>query len=68
MQLLVQTEMRCERVRQDLARRKHFDIEKAFEAIAVAVDDKPTVGDFATITKDDISSFLIKRSYAPSSR
>ena len=34
LQLLIQTEMRCERVRQDLARRPAFNTEKAFEAIA----------------------------------
>jgi len=60
--------MRCERVRQDLARREKFDIGKAFEAVAVAVEDKPTTGEEATVTRDDISSFLIKRSYAPTSR
>ena len=67
-QLLVQTEMRAERMRQSLARRKNFDIDKAFEAIAVAVKDKATTGDDGTITKDDISSFLINRNYAPTNR
>ena len=37
LQLLVNTEMRAERVRQGLNRRPNFDIEKAFEAIANAV-------------------------------
>ena len=60
--------MRSERVRQDLARRPAFNINKAFEAVAVAVDDKPSEGDLATVTKDDISSFLIRHSYAPSKR
>lgn len=60
--------MRCERVRQDLARREKFEIEKSFEAVAIAVKDKPTTGDEATVTKDDISSFLIQRNYAPTSR
>lgn len=60
--------MRCERVRQGLAKRKDFDIEKAFEAVALAVNDKPTEGEEATITKDDVSSFLIARNYTPSTR
>ena len=60
--------MRCERVRQDLARREKFEIEKAFEAVAIAVNDKPTEGDGATLTKDDISSFLIGMNYAPTTR
>ena len=68
LQLLVQTEMRCERVRQNLARRKNFDVEKAFEAIAVTVNDKPASGEGATVTKDDISSFLVKFNYAPTTR
>lgn len=60
--------MRCERVRQDLARHKNFDLEKAFEAIGLSVNDKPTTGEAASITKDDISSFLIGRNYAASAR
>jgi len=60
--------MRCERVRQNLARRKNFDVEKAFEAIAVTVNDKPASGEGATLTKDDISSFLVKFNYAPTTR
>ena len=51
-----------------MARREHFDIDKAFEAVAVAVDDKPTSGDSGTVTKDDVSSFLISRNYAPTNR
>ena len=65
---MIQTEMRCERVRQNLVGRKNFDIAKAFEAMCLAVDDKASTGDDAIITKDDISSFLIKRNYSPSSR
>lgn len=68
LQLLMQTEMRCERVRQDLARRKHFDVDKAFKAISLTVNDLPTEDDRASVTKDDISSFLIKFNYAPSMR
>lgn len=68
LKLLVQTEMRCERVRQTLNGRRYFDIEKAFEAIACAVNDRPTTGDDGQITRDDISSFLINRGYTPSQR
>ena len=64
----MQTEMRCERVRQTLSKRKNWDADKAFEAIAVSVADKPTIGESATITKDDLSSFLINKGYAPTSR
>ena len=60
--------MRCERVRQGLAKRREFDIEKAFEAVALAVNDEETEGANGTITKDDISSFLIARNFAPSTR
>ena len=51
-----------------MARKPEFDLDKAFEAVAVAVDDAPTEGDEATLTLDDISSFLIGRNYAPTSR
>ena len=43
-------------------------MEKAFEAVAIAVNDEPTEGDEGTLTKDDVSSFLISRNYAPSAR
>jgi len=43
-------------------------MEKAFEAVAMAVADEPTEGEEATVTKDDVSSFLISRSFAPSAR
>ena len=51
---MVQTEMRCERVRQNLVGRKNFDMVKAFEAICASVEDKTATGDDAIITKDDI--------------
>ena len=51
-----------------MARKPEFDLEKAFEAVAVAVDDAPTTGDDGTVTKDDVSSFLIGRNYAPTVR
>ena len=68
LQLVLNTEMRCERVRQDLARDKNFDLEKAFTAVALSVDDKPTTGDGAAVTKDDISSFLISKNFAATQR
>ena len=48
--------------------RKNFDIDKAFEAMCLASNDKATTGDDAIITKEDISTFLIKRNYSASAR
>ena len=43
-------------------------MDKAFEALALAVKDEDTTGDTSTVTKDDISSFLIGRNYDPTKR
>ena len=51
-----------------MAKRRAFDIDKAFEAVALAVNDEETEGANGTITKDDISSFMIARNFAPSTR
>ena len=58
--------MRVERQRQDLNNRKNFDIKKAFEAISAAVKDDDGKDEMMTITKNDISSFLIRYHYTPS--
>jgi len=68
LQLLIQTEMRCERVRQDLSRKKEFDLSRAFEAVAVSLAEKDATGPDTSITQEDVSQFLISRSYAPTQK
>ena len=68
LQLLVNTEMRAERIRQSLNQRKNFDIEKAFEAIATAVKSQEGKQLKTDVIYDhDISKFLVDRNYQPTS-
>ena len=66
LQLLINTEMRAERIRQGLVGRKNFDMDKAFEAIATSV--KENLGERTkddVIYPHDISKFLLDRNYGP---
>ena len=66
LQLLINTEMRAERIRQSLNKRPNFDIEKAFAAIAgsVTVSDGEA-GRPDVLHAQDISKFLVDRNYSP---
>lgn len=55
LQLIIQTEVRSENLRHQLAKRKNFDINKAFEAL-----DRNNKGG---IVADDIEVFLISRGF-----